>query len=294
MRKVLSFFLAAFCCLNLFAGCGSAEPSATGETAAPTTETQEMTTMPTEKKTLSVLFIGNSYTFYNDMPVAYFQVMANACGYDLQVASITKGAYTLEKFADPTDSYGKQVAQALSVPGTFDYVILQEQSARPAIDTVPQFYDGVRKLAALAREMGAQPVLYATWGREEGSDTLEKYSLTNESMTWKLAAAYGAIGAELDIPVMQVGLAFYDIYTNNHHIGLYNTDHSHPSAVGSYLAAMMLFCGIFDVDPREAAFSGPVRAEEDAIIREAAYHALFETPAIPEEYQTTSQNVTAG
>lgn len=250
--------------------------------------------MPTEKKTLSVLFIGNSYTFYNDMPTAYFQVMANACGYDVQVTSVTKGAYTLEKFADPTDSYGKQVAQALSVPGTFDYVILQEQSARPAIDTVPQFYDGVRKLAALAREMGAQPVLYATWGREEGSDTLEKYSLTNESMTWKLAAAYGAIGAELDIPVMQAGLAFYDIYTNNRHIGLYNTDHSHPSAVGSYLAAMMLFCGIFDVDPREAAFSGPVRAEEDAILREAAYHALYETPAIPEEYQTTSQNVTAG
>lgn len=248
--------------------------------------------MPTESKTCNVLFIGNSYTFYNDMPTAYFQVMAKACGYDVQVTAITKGAYTLEKFADNTDDYGAKVARTL-VPGAFDYVILQEQSVRPAANTVPAFYDAVRKLADMIRQSGAEPILYSTWGRKTGSDTLEKYSMTSDSMTWKLAAAYSAIGEELDIPVMHVGLAFYDVFTNSS-INLYNDDRSHPSAAGSYLAAMTLFCGMFDVDPVEAAFSGPVDAEEDAILRAAAKNALQNTPQIPQEYQTTSQNVTTG
>lgn len=248
--------------------------------------------MPTTPKTYSVLFIGNSYTFYNDMPRVFFETMAKTCGYDVNVTAITKGAYTLEQFADKNDDYGAKVARTL-VPGAFDYVILQEQSMRPAIDTVPAFYDGVRKLAAMAREAGAQPVLYSTWGRKTGNSKLEEYNMTNESMTWKLAAAYSAIGAELDIPVMHVGLAFYDVFTSSN-INLYNDDRSHPSAAGSYLAAMTLFCGIFDVDPLEAPFSGPVSAEEDAILRAAVKKALQNTPEIPQEYQTTSENVTNG
>lgn len=295
MKKILSIILILCCCMGLFAGCGTEQPSPT-ETATPSTEnateTQETTAMPTESKTCNVLFIGNSYTFYNDMPTAYFQVMAKACGYDVQVTAITKGAYTLEKFTDPNDGFGARVARTLT-PGAFDYVILQEQSVRPAVDTVPAFYDAVRKLAGMIRQSGAQPILYSTWGRETGSDTLEKYSMTNESMTWKLAAAYDAIGKELDIPVMHAGLAFYDVYTNSD-INLYNADHSHPSAEGSYLAAMTLFCGIFGVDPTEAAFSGPVDAEEDAILRAAAKKVLQNTPQIPQEYQTASENVTNG
>ncbi len=244
--------------------------------------------MLSKDKTYSVLFVGNSYTFYNDMPTVYFENMAKACGYNIKVTSITKGAYTLEKFADPADNYGKMVDTALSVPGTYDYVILQEQSMRPSIDTVDKFYEGVRQLDKKIREAGAQPVLYATWGRQTGNEKLTQYNMTNESMTWKLAAAYAAIGEELDIPVIHVGLAFRDVYANTD-INLYSADGSHPSATGSYLVAMSLFCGIFGVDPVEAPFSGGASGEEDQILRAAAKAILEETPEIPEEYKTVSQ-----
>ena len=275
-------WLAAICCLMLrLNGCGN---SKTQEA----TQSQEETGMLSKDKTYSILFIGNSYTFYNDMPTVYFKNMAKSCGYNVEVTAITKGAYTLEKFADPADPYGKLVDNALSVPGTYDYVILQEQSARPAIDTVDQFYAGVRNLAQRIRATGAKPVLYATWGRRSGHDTLTKYDMTNESMTWKLAAAYSAIGEELDIPVYHTGLAFYDVYTGNTSIDLYSADGSHPSATGSYLVAMTLFCGIFGVDPVEAAFTGSASGEEDAILRKASQKALLDTHQIPEEYQTKS------
>lgn len=234
--------------------------------------------MLSKNRTYNILFIGNSYTFYNDMPTTYFEPMAKICGYDIRVTTITKGAYTLEKFADPTDAYGKMVANALSANSSFDYVILQEQSIRPAIQS-DSFYVAVRTLSERIRAIGAQPVLYATWGRQTGSETLTKHDLTNKTMTAKLAAAYATIGKELDIPALHAGLAFYDINCNSS-INLYNADLSHPSTEGSYLAAMTLFCGIFGVDPITAPFSGPLPAEEDAIARSAVSKALLD-PQIP-------------
>ena len=243
--------------------------------------------MLSQDRTYNILFIGNSYTFYNDMPTAYFEPMAKLCGYDVRVTTITKGAYTLEKFADPADPYGQMVETALSVEGAFDFVILQEQSARPAIGA-DAFYAAVRNLNQRIRAVGATPVLYATWGRQTGSDTLTKYHMTNESMTYRLAAAYSAIGQELDIPVLHAGLAFYRVNSGDNHIDLYNADKSHPSAAGSYLAAMTLVCGIWDTDPMTVPLSGPLTPEEDMIVRQAAAEAL-RSPQIPEDYCVSSR-----
>ena len=271
-KRILCLFFAAL----LLTGC-SAAPA---EIAQTTETTKGSDLMLSKDRTYNILFIGNSYTFYNNMPTTFFEPMAKVCGYDVRVTAITKGAYTLEKFADPTDAYGKLVHTALSASGSFDYVILQEQSVRPAVAS-DAFYAAVRTLAEKIRAVGAQPILFATWGRQTVSETLTKYELTNETMTYRLADAYASIGKELDIPVMHVGLAFYDINSNNSSINLYNNDLSHPSSEGSYLAAMTLFCGIFGVDPVTAPFSGPLSAEEDPIVRAAVAKAL-QSPQIPE------------
>ena len=138
------------------------------------------------------------------MPMAYFETMAKASGHNVSVTAITNGGHTLGKYADPTDSYGKLVAEALSVPGLYDYVIIQEQSTRP-ISAPEKIYNGVRALAEKIQNTGAQPVLYATWGRKTGSDTLTELNMTNETMTLALATAYDTIGNELQIPVCHVG-----------------------------------------------------------------------------------------
>ena len=142
------------------------------------------------------------------------------------------------------------------------------------------------------RSIGAQPILYATWGRETGSDSLEKYNLTNEEMTWKLAASYDAIAKELNIPVAHVGLAFFDLYTNST-VSLYNADKSHPSATGSFIAAMSLFCKIFGYDPETITTTVYGTEEENAMIRQAVRKITAEAPTIPDDYKTDSTGVTA-
>ena len=62
-------------------------------------------------------------------------------------------------------------------------MILQEQSLRP-ITEPEKFRAAASNLNGRIRAIGAQPVLYATWGRQSGSETLAELGLTNESMTF--------------------------------------------------------------------------------------------------------------
>ena len=244
-------------------------------------------------KETSVLFIGNSYTFFNEMPTAIFAHLAESEGRSLRVESITKGGFTLSKHSNPENEIGARVAAALdgAKQGKYDYVILQEQSVRPALDDARAlFYDAVRDLAKRARAIGATPILYATWGRKAGGEKLDECGFTNESMTWRLAAAYNAIGKELDIAVAPVGAAFYDVYTNHgQEVELYNKDLSHPSYVGSFLAALTLYAKIFGTDPSTIPYRGDLTEAEFAILQAAAKRAVYNTPEIPADYQTSSQ-----
>lgn len=263
------------------------EPETTlSETTAPETEPESEpptgTTELDKSKTYTILFIGNSYTYFANMPSRYFGEIMKAAGYKVRVISLTKGGWTLLKSADPNDELGSQVENLLA-NREFDFVVLQEQSMTPALNT-KAFYTGVRRLDKKIRENGATPVLYATWGRRKGSSDLTDYGLTDETMTWKLAAAYETMGKTLDIPVAHVGLAFWDILQNQKGITLHDPDLSHPSPEGSYLAALTIFARVTGVDPTTVDYQGGVSPTIEPILKEAARKAVFETPEIPAEY----------
>ena len=285
MKKCICLILSVILCLSCFCGC---QPSEQGATTQPTT-----TPVP-DRGTLTVLFVGNSYTYFNSMPSMIFSEIADAAGYEPYVFSVTAGGHNLYQHADPKDVCGLQVAGHLREKNDymFDYVVLQEQSMRPASNDLATFYDAVRDLAGRTKAIHATPVLYSTWGRHSSSDYLTQAGLTNETMTWKLAASYAAIGQELDIPVGFVGLAFYEVYTGDSGIELYDPDFTHPSYAGSYLAAMTLFAKMTGLDPTTVDFNGDLSAADAAVLKQAAKNAVFNTPEIPEEYRISSVGVT--
>ena len=260
------------------------DPATAPETTAPEPETEPPADSAEldKSKTYKILFVGNSYTYCNDMPTRYFGEIMEAAGYNVKILSLTKGGWTLSGSANSQDELGKQVDMALTHQ-KFDFVILQEQSMTPAVNT-GAFYNGVRRLDKKIRESGAIPVLYATWGRRQGSGDLTASGLTAETMTWKLAAAYEHMGQTHDIPVAHVGLAFWDIVQNERRVNLFDTDLSHPNAAGSYLAALTLFARITGIDPTTVEYEGGVGSNIEPILKEAARKAVFETPEIPEEY----------
>ena len=258
------------------------------ETPAETESIPDSTVLD-PSKTYQILFIGNSYTYYNDMPEAIFLKILRAAGYNARITAITKGGWYLIDSANPTDEVGTQVEDALA-KRDFDFVILQEQSTAPILSPA-KFYTGVRNLTEKLRADGATPILYSTWGRKEGHNTLAANGWTNRTMTWRIAAAYEAIAAELGLDVAYVGLAFHDVYTSHSDIELYDPDMTHPGAAGSYLAAMTIFARITGVDPTTVDYNGELNEEEAAILKEAARKAVFETPEIPETFKTSSEGV---
>lgn len=266
-------------------------PETDPETTAPETEPETEPPLGSveldKSKPYKILFIGNSYTYYNNMPARYFGEIMQAAGYKVKIMSLTKGGWTLLNSSNAQDELGSKVDSILKNQ-EFDFVVLQEQSMTPAINS-GSFYNAVKRLDNKILESGATPVLYATWGRKQGSGDLTAYDLTAETMTWKLAAAYEHMGETHDIPVAHVGLAFWDIVQNQKGLTLHDPDMSHPSPEGSYLAALTLFARITGIDPATVDYEGGVNPAIEPILKEAARKAAFETPEIPEEYMAEAR-----
>ena len=77
---------------------------------------------------MNILFIGNSYTYYNDMP-AIFQQIARDNGKDVTATAVTKGGRKLIEYRDPYNATTVKLAEALKQH--YDICILQEQSILP-------------------------------------------------------------------------------------------------------------------------------------------------------------------
>lgn len=193
-------------------------------------------------KKISVLFIGNSYTYYNNL-WDLFKMVADIQGDVVEVSHVTNGGWTLQQMGDINDEFGKIVDKRLKEE-KFDIVILQEQSTRPVIDK-DIFFDSVTNLVNKINQNGAKVYLYETWGRKKGNIVLEQLKLTNKSMTEKLVESYSEIANKLNIKVCHVGTAFYNI-NNNFDIELYDEDKTHPSYIGSLLAALVIYKTIFN------------------------------------------------
>ncbi len=183
----------------------------------------------------NILFIGNSYTFYNDMPEAIFAPMANAAGYECTVASLTHGGYFLSQFADPTNEEGIRLRELIK-DRHYDAVILQDHSIGP-IKKREEFLAAVGDLIALFGDSADRFVLYATWGRHPDSPDLSRIGMDSGAMSVALSDAYNEAARHYSIEVAEVGRAFAARRTADPAAELYDPDRTHPSAEGSRLAA---------------------------------------------------------
>ena len=247
----------------------------------------------TKNMRLSVLFIGNSYTYFHEL-WDHFSAAARAGGYEVEVDHVTKGGWTLEKMASTDDEYGKQAHEKLTDrTKRYDIVFLQEQSERPASDPA-LFYDGVRVLNQKIVAAGAKTVLYQTWGRKTGAESLAKHGWTNESMTKLLAGAYEAIAHECGLALSPAGTAFYDVYTHHPEIELYTEDGSHPSDIGTYLVALCHFATVYQISPVGLSYTGPVKdAETLRVLQRAAHDAVFGPSILSDSERPCSIGITA-
>ena len=188
---------------------------------------------------MKILFIGNSYTFFNDLPDMLYNLALNS-GYQISVDSVTKGGRFLHENLGNDEC--AQRLDSLIQEKKYDVLILQEQS-HFAIKDYSEFE---KSIGLLKEKVGAKrTLLYATWGRKAGSPLLDEYGITSRKMTDMLYDAYRKAAKEHGCEINPVGLCFAYITENYPEIELYNKDKSHPSEIGSALVAISFFKAIF-------------------------------------------------
>lgn len=189
-----------------------------------------------------ILFIGNSYTYYHDMPERIFAHMAKERGYDFDVQAVTHGGYKLEWYADPENEEGKRL-RAVVEGRHFDCIVLQDHSLSTVSDPAG-FFGGIRSLKALLEDKTDKFVLYGTWARKPGCETLEEIGMTNPEMTRHIAEYYDEAGQRFGMTVAHVGKAFAAYSEAHPEAELYFTDLHHSSVLGSTIAAETLLDAI--------------------------------------------------
>ena len=194
---------------------------------------------------MDILFIGNSYTFYNEMP-KIFEKLSNDNGRNVNVCSVTKGGRKLIDF-ETVDEITENLSEILS-DNLFDVCIIQEQSVIPAYD-FDTFDRGLTRVVGMVGDRADRLVLYATWGRKEGSPVLNEHGWNREVMTDLLTESYKKAAEKFGADVSNVGKCFALVTDRFPDTKLYCDDLSHPSYKGSCLAAMSHYYTVFGCLP---------------------------------------------
>lgn len=189
---------------------------------------------PRAKKTAapkSAFFLGNSYTFVNDLP-AVVAAMCKAGKAPIQTQSYTAGAMALIQFwEEPSHAKAREQVKH----GGYDFVVLQDQSVTPC--TTPEWtFNFGGKWAQLARQQGATPVFFITWAHLITDGVSFDFTMQDE-----LTATYRRTAAANDAVCAPVGEAWRRWYKKHPEQRLHTEDGSHPNALGTYLAGCVFY-----------------------------------------------------
>lgn len=207
-----------------------------------------------DDKERSVLFVGNSYTHYFEMP-RLLSEMAESAGCTLYTEYVAPGGSRLSQHA--------QSDETLSAIGSRDWdaVVLQNFSqvpSQPLKDVERNTMAAIRTLVQNIRHNRPETELYyyVTWGRRDGD---KKYCKENpmvctfEGHTEALHRGYSFYARETGGRLVDVGGAWAKIKRDPHRAfsyrQLYDSDGSHPSLKGSYLVASMFFSALMHRSP---------------------------------------------
>jgi PKD repeat protein len=228
--------------------------------------------------TLSVLFLGNSYSSYNNLP-QLVQSLSSSAGKTLIIDSNMPGGLSMSGHANNATTFSK-ISQ-----GNWDYVILQEQSQMPTIDfyRYNEMYPAMTDLKSLIEQYNpcAKIITYMTWGRRYGgqqcgpgatycSPVFVDFNHMQDSLT----SAYLEISEQLNIQCAPVGVTWQNIL-NDTTLILHSNDNSHPTIDGSYVAALSIYSSIWKQPSNGTTFNAGLTQSRALYYQQMSDNTIF-------------------
>jgi hypothetical protein len=177
------------------------------------------------QKQINVLFLGNSLTYYNNLP-ELVKLIAACDSVELTYRSISLPNYAL------VDHWNEGNAQKEIESGLYQYVVVQQG---PSSQTEGRTYllDYGLKFDSLIDRNNAKLVSYMVWPAKarfsDFAEVYESYKLLADSAKGISCAA---------------GKAWLEVWKNYPEFKLYGDDNFHPDYRGSLLAALVIYGSI--------------------------------------------------
>ncbi len=233
------------------------------------------------QNTYRTLFLGNSYTYVNDLP-GILQSLTLAGGNTLIKDGNLIGGYTLQAHSTNPTSLGLIRAQ------DWDFVVLQEQSQRPSfpqsqVQTEVYPYATLLNDSIKAHDSCTVTVFYMTWGRKHGD--------ASNCGFWPPVCTYAGMQAELRLSYMNManqnfalvapcGSAWWESIKRDSTLELYDTDQSHPSYAGSYLSSCVFYATMYRQSPVGLNFYGSLSMATAQFLQQVAHDVVFDSLAL--------------
>lgn len=220
--------------------------------------------------TLRAFFIGNSFTYQNDLPALVREIAAAAVEPDIiEIDKFTIGGSDLQIHWEDEDNRTKN---RITQGGPWDYIVMQAYWACRSERTVEDFYKHVRLWDDFNINQNAKSLLWISWpGDWWGKE--ERYT--------KLVDSSRNIGAERSIPLGFAAQAFAKAEGEPHNIDPYlrGGDNHHAHVTGTYLAACMVYIILTDKNPVGSTFAPPDLRVDAGILQQIAWETHQEKAA---------------
>ena len=223
----------------------------------------------------AMLWVGNSFFYYNNSMHGHFGQLANSLGEKPAVrgTSVTISGsgldwHDMESLVRSNGigrySFVGDNEIRFNPPGRqYDTVVMMDCSQCPIHPQLKQsFHETVKKDADILRKQGIRPVLFMSWAYKDKPE-----------MTQQLADAYTRAGNDNDLLVIPAGLAFAKAIARMPDLELYQADKRHPSLAGTYLASCATYATLFRKSPVGATYTAGLPADTAKLLQQAAWDA---------------------
>ncbi len=229
--------------------------------------------------TTRILFIGNSFTYYNAMP-SIVKAIADSARLPVVTGMHAPGGVSVGDIAQGNMAHMNNPALfSLIRSKKWDVAVIQDNQGRfvrdsaqfPSSSLVVQGHLNIMD-SVKANNSCAKIVLFGGWAWKNG---MPPYGNTGIESIRRILVNYRVLNDTMKETISPIGEAWIRAVQHLPVVDLWDTDEAHPSYSGSYLTAAILFSTLFDLPTRTITCNGNLSAAQAYALRAVADTSFF-------------------
>ncbi|MBL7933342.1 MAG: T9SS type A sorting domain-containing protein [Bacteroidia bacterium] len=232
-----------------------------------------------QNDTTRILFIGNSFTYYHNMP-QMVKAFADSADKPVIVGMHAPGGISVGDTVQGNMAHmNNPVLFQLIRSQKWDFAVIQDNQGRFVRDSAT--FPGSSKVvqghlnimdSVKANNSCAKIVLFAGWAFKNGSPP---FGNTGIEMIERILVNYCVLNDTMKEVIAPIGEAWIKSHSQVPSVNLWDADDAHPSYAGSYLTASVIFSSIFSTSCTALMYNGALPALTAANLRAFADSAVF-------------------